>query len=193
MIAPLSSRRFVFGLVAAFVATGFCAAQFAPAAETPATDRPTVRIKAGADKEFKDSAGNVWLADEGFEGGDIISRSDDMKIDNTDDPALYRSEHYSMDSFSRELPNGKYKVRLHFAETFDEVTGPGGRVFSFNIGGKDFLDFDVAEKAGGVQKAYVEDVEVDITDGKLKIVFMPKVQNPEINGIEIIPVPEKAK
>jgi hypothetical protein len=28
---------------------------------------------------------------------------------------------------------------------------------------------------------------VDITDGKLDITFTPKVENPQINGIEIIP------
>ena len=180
-----------FALFMVSIAAVCCAAELSLADEKSTADRPTVRIKAGADKEFTDSAGNVWLADEGFEGGDMISRADDMKIENTDDPAIYRSEHYSMESFSRPLPDGKYKVRLHFAETFEEVSGPGGRVFSFTVGGKEFKDFDIAEKAGGIQKAYVEDVEVDVTDGKLKITFTPKVQNPAINGIEIIPVSEK--
>lgn len=189
MISTNSLRQLLFGLGIVSLAAVFCGAPICQAAEKPANDRPTVRIKAGADKEFKDSAGNIWRADEGFEGGETISRPDDMKIENTDDPALYRSEHYSMDSFSREIPNGKYKVRLHFAETYDEVTGPGGRVFSFNVNGKDFKDFDIAEKAGAVQKAYIENVDVDITDGKLKITFTPKVQNPAINGIEIIPLP----
>jgi hypothetical protein len=38
-----------------------------------------------------------------------------------------------------------------------------------------------------VQRAYVETVNVEVPDGKLAITFIPKVQNPEINGIEIIP------
>ena len=42
-------------------------------------------------------------------------------------------------------------------------------------------------KAGGVQKAYVETVKVDIADGKLDIKFTHHIENPEINGIEIIP------
>jgi len=156
-----------------------------------ADERPTIRIKAGSDEKYTDSAGNEWLADEGFEGGETIARDPDLKIENTEDPDLYRSERYSMESFSQELPNGKYQVRLHFAETFDEITGPGGRIFSFNVNGQEFKDFDVAEKAGGVRRAYVEEVDVDVTDGKLTITFTPDVQNPEINGIEIIPLPEK--
>ena len=157
----------------------------------PTGNPPAIRIKAGADKDFTDHDGNVWLADRGFDGGETISRDDSMKIENTKDPGLYRSEHYSMDSFSQKVPNGKYIVKLHFAETFEEVTEPGGRVFSFSIGGKDFKDFDVCKKAGGPQKAYVESVDVDVTDGNLKITFTPDVQNPEINAIEIIPAAEK--
>ena len=157
-------------------------------AEARFTGNPAaLRIKAGSDQKFVDHSGNVWLPEEGFEGGETISRDDGMKIEDTEDPGLYRSEHYSMDSFSHKVPNGKYAVKLHFAETFDEVTEPGGRVFSFNVNGKDFKDFDVVKKAGRPQKAYVESVDVDITDGMLKITFTPNVQNPEINGIEIIP------
>ena len=37
------------------------------------------------------------------------------------------------------------------------------------------------------QRAYVETVDVDITDGKLVIKFTPQVENPETDGIEAIP------
>jgi len=30
---------------------------------------------------------------------------------------------------------------------------------------------------------------VEVTDGKLNISFTPNVENPEINGIEILPAP----
>lgn len=146
-----------------------------------------IRIKAGSDAPFTDSNGNVWLSDRGFADGETVARSDDLPIANTKDPALYRSERYSMSSFSYPLPNGKYTVKLHFAETYEEVSGPGQRVFSFNVAGHDFKDFDVFAKAGGAQRAYVETVNVEITNGKLDITFTSNIQNPEINGIEIIP------
>ena len=44
-------------------------------------------------------------------------------------------------------------------------------------------------KAGGVRKAYLEAVAVVIADGQLDITFTPQTENPEINGIEIIPAP----
>jgi enterochelin esterase-like enzyme len=92
-----------------------------------------------------------------------------------------------MDSFSWPVPNGKYVVKLHFAETFEGITGPGERVFSFNVQGREFKDFDVWVKAGGALKAYVETVPVEVTDGKIKVTFTPKVENPQICAIEIIP------
>jgi len=80
-------------------------------------------------------------------------------------------------------------VKLHFAETYDGITGPEGRVFSFNVQGREFKDFEVWVKAGGPRRAYVETVNVDIADGKLDITFESGVDNPEINGIEILPAP----
>jgi hypothetical protein len=78
-------------------------------------------------------------------------------------------------------------VKLHFAETFEGITGPGERVFSFNVQGQEFKDFDVWVKAGGPLKAYVETVPAEVTDGKIKVTFTPKVENPQICAIEIVP------
>jgi alpha-N-arabinofuranosidase len=158
--------------------------QTAPATASPSTK--TIRIKAGKSESVKDAEGNVWLADQGFEGGQTIERPD-IQIANTKSPDLYRAERYSMDSYLWSVPNGKYEVKLHFAETFEGITGPGQRVFSFNVQGKEFKDFDPWVKAGGFLKAYVETVPVEVTDGKIKVSFTPKVENPQICAIEIIP------
>ncbi len=147
---------------------------------------PTIRIKAAATEQLKDNAGNIWMPDHGFVDGDVDERPE-LSITNAADQRIYQSERYSMSKFTQPLPNGKYTVKLHFCETFEGITGPGQRVFSFNVNGKDFKDFDVWVKAGGPQRAYVESVPVDITDGKLEITFTPNVENPQINGIEIIP------
>ena len=164
------------------------AAVIVPAEPVTPPTGPTgiIRIKAGVSSPVTDAAGNIWLADQGFEGGHVIERPD-LEIANTKIPEIYRAERYSMDSFTYKLPSGKYVVRLHFAETFEGITGPGERVFSFNVEGQQFNDFDVFKKAGGVQRAYVETVNVEIMDGKLDIKFTSNLENPEINGIEIIP------
>lgn len=157
-----------------------------PAAVVSPVAQTIIRIKAGTTEPFKDSSGNVWAADQGFSGGDSVERPD-LAIANTTEPGIYRAEHYGMDSFSCPLANGKYLVKLHFAETFEEITGAGQRVFSFNVQGHEFKDFDVWAKAGGLNRAYVETVPVEITNGKLVITFTSNIENPQINGIEIKP------
>jgi hypothetical protein len=94
-----------------------------------------------------------------------------------------------MTSFTYPVRNGKYLVKLHFAETYEGITEPGQRVFSFNVQGHEFKDMDIWVKAGGPMRAYVESVPVEVTDGKVRITFTPNVENPQINAIEIIPQP----
>jgi hypothetical protein len=153
----------------------------------PAAAAKAIRIKAGLYEPFTDSKGNVWQADMGFEGGATIDRDPSMEIEGTDDPELYLSEHYAMDSFEVEAPNGKYLAKLHFAETFEGIYGAGDRVFSFKVQGHEFKDFDVWEKAGGPNRAYIETVPVEVTDGKFRIDFTSQIENPQINAVELIP------
>jgi len=147
-----------------------------------------IRINAGASAPVKDSAGNEWSPDQGFTGGDVVERPD-VAITNVPNGIIYQSEHYGMDSFSCKLPNGNYKVNLYFAETYEGITGPGDRVFSFNVQGRDFKDFDVWKAAGAALKPVEITADVTVTDGQLNIKFTTNIENPQINGIEIIPSP----
>lgn len=170
-------RRSLLITVAAALALG--ATALASAAEA-------IRIRAGTTQNHTDENGVVWLADQGFSGGDTIDRTG-IKVAGTKTPSLYMAERYGMSGFTRNLPNGKYTVKLHFAETYEGIYGKGERVFSFSVEGREFKDFDVTAKAGGVLTAYVESVEVEVADGKLDITFKSNIENPEINALEIIP------
>ena len=108
-------------------------------------------------------------------------------ITGTRDPGLFTSEHFSMSTFSCKIPNGKYVAKLYFAETYEGITAPGQRVFSFSVQGREFKDFDAWVKAGGFRRAYIETVPVEVTNGEFRIVFTPKVENPAIKAIEIVP------
>jgi hypothetical protein len=162
----------------------------------PAAAKFTLRVNAGATEAYTDKAGNVWQAEKeykqgggfGFVGGLTIDRGADMKIAETNDPRIYQTEHYSMTAFVAEVPNGRYTVRLHFAETYPNIATDGPRVFDVTIQGKTVLSgFDVSKTAGAVQKALVKELKgIEVTDGTLKIEFAAKQQNPEINGIEIV-------
>jgi endoglucanase len=155
-----------------------------------------LRVNAGDEKPYKDKAGNVWQVDKeykkgggyGFLGGDIVDRGADMKIAGATDPRIYQTEHYSMDGFTAEVPNGTYTVRMHFAETYEGIDSEGPRVFDVKLQGQVVLkDFDPQKTVGGVQKPLMKEFKgIAVTNGLLQIVFVAKLQNPEINGIEII-------
>lgn len=108
-------------------------------------------------------------------------------VTGTKEPGLFRSEHYSMSAFSCKISNGKYLAKLYFADTYSGITGAGQRVFSFNVQGHGFKDFDIWAKSGGSNRAYVETVPVEVTNGEFRIDFTSQEENPTINAIEIIP------
>ncbi|MEN6306176.1 MAG: alpha/beta hydrolase-fold protein, partial [Anaerohalosphaeraceae bacterium] len=155
------------------------------ASPTPAG--PIIRIKAGQSTPFTDSSGNVWQPDQGCEGGATIDRDPATEIAGTKDSPLFLSEHYAMNAFSCKVPNGKYNAKLYFAETFEGISGPGQRVFSYTVQGQEFKDFDIWAKTGGSNRAYVETVPVEVTNGQFRIDFTTQIENPMINAIEIIP------
>ncbi|HEV8291259.1 MAG TPA: malectin [Tepidisphaeraceae bacterium] len=145
-----------------------------------------IRIDAGAKNPFVDADGNTWQPDSGFTGGGMVDRGN-IQIANTRNPAMYRTEHWGMNVFSTAVRNGRYNVVLHFAETYPEITAAGQRVFTVKVEDHEIKDLDVFKEAGGSAKALVKTVPVDVSDGKLDITFTFGEQNPEINGIEIIP------
>lgn len=154
-----------------------------------------IRVACGADRPYTDKDGNLWLPDEvkapgaSLEppDGTTIERDEQYEVPNVAFPQIFRTERYSMSAYEFNLPNGKYIVRLHFAETYAGITGAGDRVYSFAVQGQEpEKDFDIYKEAGGPYKAIQREYKgVEVTNGKLKITFTPDVQNPAINGIEI--------
>jgi hypothetical protein len=145
-----------------------------------------IRIDAGSATPFVDADNNTWQSDKGFTGGGTVNRGN-IAIENTRNPSLYRTEHWGMNKFSIPLANGRYTVLLHFAETYPEVTAAGQRVFTIKVEDQEIKDLDVFKEAGGAAKALIKTVPVTVSDGNLDITFTFGEQNPEINGIEIIP------
>src|SRR5205085_12196264 len=144
-----------------------------PAAKpVTATGTPTpaaakiIRVKAGIDAPYTDKAGNVWAADTGNDGGETVSRDASLQVTGTNDPEMYRTERYSMAGYTFNVPNGKYKVNLYFAETYDGITAVGERIFSFSVQGKEHKDFDIWKEAGGFAKVKVVSEDVTVTNGK---------------------------
>ena len=154
-----------------------------------------LRINCAADKAYTDTQGNVWLPDQesgagkswGADGGSTVVR-DGLTIKDSPAPMVYVTERYSMDSYTCKVPNGTYTVRLHFAETYDGISAKEERTFDVLVNGTCRLKaFDPFAAAGGFGKPVVKECKgVKVADGTLKIAFVAGVQNPEINGIEIL-------
>lgn len=121
------------------------------------------------------------------------SRNSAPGVTGTKNPELFVSEHWGMTAFSQKVSNGNYLANLYFAETYNGITKQGQRVFTFNVEGKEYKDFDIWQKAGGPRKAYVESVPIEVTDGELSITFSRQAENPAIKAIEIIPQGDDAK
>jgi hypothetical protein len=164
------------------------------APKPPADTRQILRIKAGLGAAWKDKAGNTWVDETPYvTGGEVVTRDPAMAVAGTDDPDLYRSERYGAADFSYTIPvpNGKYTVKLYMAEMYPEgVSGPGGRIFTYEVQGQVVKDLDITKKVGALQKANIEVINnVEVKDGKLVIKFVNTgTQNPCVSGIEIVPV-----
>jgi len=192
-------KRFGFSLLllvtSALLVTG-CVRQV-DVVKIPAWPPVLYRVNCGAIEPCTDNSGRAWLADQEFAEGKkwgalnglTVDRQPGglQEIDDTDDDVIYLTERYSMQGYKFEVPNGRYLLRLHFAETYDGITGEGMRIFSVRAEGKAILeDFDVYKAAEGRNKAVVKEFTIEVSDDWLEIGFVPNVQNPEVNGIEIL-------
>ena len=162
-------------------------------APTTAASKFVLRVDCGAFEPYKDRFGNVWAADQelgagktwGADNGMTIDRPD-VGITGTEIVRIYETERYSMYSYKFTVPNGKYTVRLHFAETFEGIMGPAERVFSVSVPGHEVLkDLDLFETVGPLRPLVKEYKGVSVENGQLEIGFTPNVENPQICGIEI--------
>jgi len=151
-------------------------------------DDRIIRIDAGATVGHTDEQGHVWLADKGFVGGDVVDRGA-VTIEGTKLQKVYRTERWGMTAYELPVPNGRYRVRLRFVETYDGTDAAGQRVFTVAAGDQKVEDLDVFKEAGGRNKHIVKTLQnIDVTDGKLKITFTAaEGMNTMISGIEIFP------
>lgn len=159
------------------------------------TPKFVLRVNCAATEPYTDKAGNLWQPDQYMEEGKTWGAADGMTVDRgelgitgTNSPKIYETERYSMSEYKFKVPNGKYTVRLHFAETYSGIGSEGERVFSVTINDKTVLkDFDPYKAAGGPEKPVVKEFKgVAVTKGELVIGFVSNIENPEINGIEIL-------
>jgi len=155
-----------------------------------------LRINCGSVTSSRDACGNTWKADQKYESGSWgyikggIATREERDIEGTNDDQIYLSEHYNISAYRMTVPNGKYTVRLHFAEAYTGITESGQRVFDVSMEKETILNgFDPFKESG--EKCYValvREKDVTVSDGELTIEFQKKDarHGPMINGIEVI-------
>jgi hypothetical protein len=177
----MSKTRALFGVAMAMalpIAIEAAAVSAAEVTPPPAPAVPQVApleatfpllIESGSTKPYTDSKGRVWRADEAFIGGNIVDRGA-IAIDATTEDRLYQTERWGLSGYTAKVPNGKYTVRLHFAETYQNA--PGTRLFTVKVEDRTIANLDVFAEAGGKNKALVKTLDdVVVADGEINIDF----------------------
>ncbi len=143
--------------------------------------------------QYTDENGDVWEADDYFNGGNTSSKLG-QAIANTTDDALYQTERFGNFEYAFPVANGDYTVELHFAEIFFGLPGGGSnggvgsRVFNVNIEGgqEELTGFDIFSEIG-TAAALTKTFTTSVTDGFLNIDFIkiPNKNNAQISAIAI--------
>ncbi len=82
---------------------------------------------------------------------------------------------------------GDYELRLYFIEAF--ATAAGTRIFDVRVEGITALEnYDIFVAAGGKNIPVEESIIASVTDGSLTIEFVHNVENPKVNGLEVLPL-----
>lgn len=105
-------------------------------------------------------------------------------IEGTEDDPLYQSVRYDLDAYRADVPNGVYKVTLHFVEPAYETAG--ARVFGVNIEGKPAIESLDVFATAGKNTAVVRTFEnIEVADGRLDIEFVRQVEFPCIAAVAV--------
>ena len=145
--------------------------------------KPVLRINAGG------AASNGFTADSYFSGGDVTSLDSsqfERSAWNAAPSAVYGDVRYGS-NFSYTLPglspNGRYTVRLHFAESW--YAEMNRRIFDVSINNAKVLaHFDVRADAGAINTALVKDFNVAAdSGGRIQIKFASAADSPDPNAM----------
>ena len=111
------------------------------------------------------------------------------EVPATTPSTIFDSERWAEQHWTFPVPAGAtVQVRLYFANRYSGTTQPGQRVFNVGINGTTVLpNYDIAADVGhdtGTMKAFGGLTATG--DGNLHVDLTPVVENPLINGIEIV-------
>lgn len=147
------------------------------------------------DRTITDRSGLTWHADDYFLNGRGIARP--SMVPGKDDPQIYECERYGNFSYAIPVSQGRYRLTLHFAESYWGPNAPGGggpgtRIFNVYCNGVALLsNFDMLKEASPrTQIVKVFDNLQPNAQGKLLLSFVPVNNYANISAIEVSDEPE---
>ncbi len=162
------------------------AAERLPGAPPLVDESGEIRIAAGAETPFVDSAGRTWMADRYFTGGATFHRPG-VAIRRTHEQELFQNGREGQFAYAIPLGAGTWELHLYFAET--GVATDTLRSVAIGINGEPPRAVDIASDAGGPNTATMK-VFAAVSpgaDGLLRLAFHGAEPRNFLNGIEILP------
>lgn len=160
--------------------------------QTPTEAMLPIRIVAGPGR-YIDNRGHVWLSDRYFIGG--RRGRNPSKADGVGVYGSHRIGHFRY--VLPVIPRERYQVRLYFQEPWfgKQNGGTGGahsRVFDVWCNGSVLLrDFDMLNETGPGPIVKTFDNIQATAQGKIEISFIPVVNYPLVDAIEVLPETEQ--
>jgi hypothetical protein len=164
------------------------------------------RVNAGGSQLAAIDGGLPWTADTSANNSPFLTNPGSNNtngfavqpggtVADTTPAAIFTTERWDNPSqppmqWGFDVDNGQYDVRLFMGNGFNGTSQPGARVFDVAIEGTvpaNLDDLDLSQQFGHQIGAMLSNT-VTVTDGTLNIEFLHGVENPLINGIEIIQV-----
>ena len=155
-----------------------------------------VRVAAGP-SSITDSANQLWLSDRYYVGG---RRGQVPPSPETPNRGIYSYDRIG--NFRYDIPvvsPGNYRVTMFFFEPWfgKHVLvsgGPGSRIFDVSCNGSLILkNFDIMAEGGTNPVVKTFDNIQPTAQGRIVLTFMPVVNYPEVNAIEVVAEPRTAR
>ena len=138
-----------------------------------------------------DDTKQVWTSDRYFSGG---CHGLPPKLANISELGIYQSDRVGRFRYNiPAVPYAKYRVKLYFRGPWfgkgnGGIGGPGSRVFDVACNGVLLpKNFDILAEGNGIPVVKTfENVQAS-AGGRIELYFMPVVNYPVVNAIEVLP------
>lgn len=156
----------------------------------PSAHQLPVRIVSSS-HSFVDNMKQIWASDRYFSGG---RHGLPPRVANISDLGIYQSDRIGRFRYNiPAVPYARYRVKLYFREGWfgkenGGIGGPGSRIFDVACNGVLLMkNFDILAEGGSkpIVKTF-ENVQAD-AGGRIELYFMPVVNYPVVNAIEVLP------